>query len=524
MLVSAGVWHKRLGHISYKGADSEYCTGDEGAQTAASPSHDDLSCSSLQPDLSSRRGEAVSCAGRQVPGSVADTSRPAPNTKRVCVIGAGIAGLTATKYLKEEDLNFTVLEASKYIGGTWRYDPRVGVDELNQPIHTSMYKHLRTNLPKPTMELGDFPLPKDYPSFPTRQNYYDYLLAYAKHHDLEKHIQFLHLVTSVRRVNDIWKVKHTYIPTGEEFEQEFDYVLIGSGHHSRPNMPDIPGENIFEGTIIHSHDYRVPDHFKDRRVLIVGAGPSGWDISLDVATVSRTLVKFNTPFPENYIKKPDVKEFNETGVIFVDGTYEDIDDVIFCTGFQYYYPFLDETSGLTIDKRSVVPLYKYMVNINQPSMIFMGLVVRACLVVAIEAQPSMIFMGLVVRACLVVAIEAQTRYATALVKGNFTLPSQEKMMEEWQKRADEIQAKGRPMSDIHLLANDEDKYYESLTEESGIYRVPPVFFKIRAVDTQAKLDNLYTYRNYEYTVLDDETFTRHMGSRCTNYINSTCAP
>ncbi|KAI5646260.1 gag-polypeptide of LTR copia-type domain-containing protein [Phthorimaea operculella] len=81
MLVSAGVWHKRLGHISYKGADSEYCTGDEGAQTAASPSHDDLSCSSLQPDLSSRRGEAVSCAGRQVPGSVADTSRPVRSTR-----------------------------------------------------------------------------------------------------------------------------------------------------------------------------------------------------------------------------------------------------------------------------------------------------------------------------------------------------------------------------------------------------------------------------------------------------------
>ncbi|KAJ2953225.1 hypothetical protein O0L34_g804 [Tuta absoluta] len=431
-------------------------------------------------------------------------------TKRVCVIGAGVAGLTATKYLKEEDIDFTVLEASKYIGGTWRYDPRVGVDELGQPIHTSMYKHLRTNLPKPTMELGDFPLPAEYPSFPTRQNYYDYLLAYAKRHDLEKHIQFLHLVTSVRRKNDVWKVKHKYIPTGEEFEQEFDYIIVGSGHHSRPNMPDIPGQNIFTGTIIHSHDYRVPEHFNDRRVLIVGAGPSGWDIGLDVARISRTLVhsthtfvKFNTPLPENYIKKPDIKEFNETGVIFVDGTYEDIDDVIYCTGFQYYYPFLDETSGLTISKRSVVPLYKHMVNIHQPSMIFTGLVVRACLVVAIEAQ---------------------TRYATALIKGNFTLPSPEKMMAEWQKRADEIHARGRPLSDIHLLANDEDKYYESLTEESGIYRVPPVLFKIRAIDTLAKLNNLYTYRNYEYTVIDDETFTRHMDSRCSNYITSTCVP
>lgn len=94
------------------------------------------------------------------------------------------------------------------------------------------------------------------------------------------------------------------------------------------------------GTIIHSHDYREPDIYKDRRVLIVGAGPSGMDISLDVADVAKSVVHSHhsivdfssSPFPENYIKKPDVMEFNETGAIFVDGTYEELDDVLYCTG------------------------------------------------------------------------------------------------------------------------------------------------------------------------------------------------
>lgn len=79
--------------------------------------------------------------------------------------------------------------------------------------------------------------------------------------------------------------------------------------------------------------------YKDRRVLMIGSGPSGMDISLDVAELAKTLIhshhsiiNFRTPFPANYIKKPDVKEFNQTGVIFVDGTYEDLDDVIYCTG------------------------------------------------------------------------------------------------------------------------------------------------------------------------------------------------
>lgn len=49
----------------------------------------------------------------------------------------------------------------------------------------------------------------------------------------------------------------------------------------------------------------------------------------------------------------------------------------------------------------------------------------------------------------------QARYATALVTGNFSLPSQEEMMREWQSAYDAIKAKGRPLSDIHLLAEKE---------------------------------------------------------------------
>lgn len=62
---------------------------------------------------------------------------------RVCVIGAGVAGLSSARYLKEEGISFTVLECTQYVGGTWRYDPRVGYDENGLVLHTSMYKHLR---------------------------------------------------------------------------------------------------------------------------------------------------------------------------------------------------------------------------------------------------------------------------------------------------------------------------------------------------------------------------------------------
>lgn len=427
-------------------------------------------------------------------GVVSFTFKAEPQKPRVCVIGAGIAGLTSAHYLKEEGLNFTVLEATQYVGGTWRYDPRVGTDEFGQPIHTSMYKHLRTNLPKQAMELSGFPIPKEYPSFPSWKLFYEYLKSYAKHFQLEEHIKFSHLVESVKRVENAWKVKHKNVKTGEQFEEVCDFIFIATGHHSKPNMPNIPGEELFKGTIIHSHDFREPDPYKGRRVMIVGSGPSGMDIGLDVADVSKTLfhsthskVTFRTPFPDNFIKKPDVKRFTENGAYFSDGSFEELDDVIYCTGFQYSYPFLDESSGLTFAPRYVIPLYHYMVNINQPTMIMMGMVVRACLVAAIDAQ---------------------ARYATALAKGNFSLPSKEEMLAEWQTRADLVKSRGRPMSDIHLLAEREDEYYAAIAKESGTSRVPPVLFKMRTLDTAAKLDNLYTYRNYVYNVIDENTFTR----------------
>ncbi|XP_034834104.1 senecionine N-oxygenase-like isoform X1 [Maniola hyperantus] len=423
---------------------------------------------------------------------------------RVCVIGAGVAGLTSARYLQDEGINFTVLESTRYVGGTWRYDPRVGTDENGLPLHTSMYKHLRTNLPKPTMELRGFPVPDDMPSFPTWKIYYDYIQDYVKHFDLERHIKFLHNVILVSREENVWKVKYQNVLTGDEFEDEFDFVFVGTGHFSKPNYPKIPNEELFTGTIIHSHDYRVPEIYEDRRVLVVGAGPSGMDIGLDVAHYSKTLIhshhsriNFRTAFPKHYIKKPDIKEYNATGVIFQDGSYEDIDDVIYCTGFEYYYPFLDKSCGLDLNGRSVTPLYKYMVNIRQPTMVVMGLIIRACLVVALDAQ---------------------SRYATALVKGNFTLPPEEEMMEEWNRRAEVIRSKGRPISDIHFLAEKEDDYYADLTAESGIERVPPVMFKIRTVDTAAKLENLYTYRNYAYTVIDNETFVRTLDSQSDNSV------
>ena len=64
---------------------------------------------------------------------------------RVCVIGAGAAGLCAARHLLEEPCvsHVDILEQAPQLGGTWVYTEDVGYDDFGLPIHTSMYKSLR---------------------------------------------------------------------------------------------------------------------------------------------------------------------------------------------------------------------------------------------------------------------------------------------------------------------------------------------------------------------------------------------
>lgn len=67
---------------------------------------------------------------------------------KVCVIGAGAAGLCAARHLaaNSQEFEFTVFEKSSDIGGTWIYTDNIGVDDNGLPIHSSMYKNLRFGL------------------------------------------------------------------------------------------------------------------------------------------------------------------------------------------------------------------------------------------------------------------------------------------------------------------------------------------------------------------------------------------
>ena len=198
---------------------------------------------------------------------------------RVCVIGAGPCGLTTVKNLLAAGLNdIACYEEASTIGGNWVYD--------DDPDRRSVYRATRLISSKRLSEFEDFPMPADYPDFPSHRQMLDYFIAYAARFDLMPWIALNTRVESARRLpDDKWSVEVAG-PGGKAVET-FDHLIICSGHHRDPLMPDYQG--TFTGRTLHSREYKRPEPFADERVLIVGGGNSACDIAVDVSRVAASV-------------------------------------------------------------------------------------------------------------------------------------------------------------------------------------------------------------------------------------------
>lgn len=207
---------------------------------------------------------------------------PDPNDiADACVIGAGGSGLTATKALADRGLSFECFERGSGVGGLWRYDNDNGL--------SSIYRSLQINTSRDMTAFADYPMPRSYPDFPGHEQIRDYLDAYVDAFHLRDRIRFRTSVDRVEvRPDGTFSVSFTP-PDGLSQTRLFRNVLVASGHHWLPRMPVFTG--TFTGSMLHSHDYRTPESFAGKRVLVVGMGNSGCDIACDLSRVAeRTML------------------------------------------------------------------------------------------------------------------------------------------------------------------------------------------------------------------------------------------
>jgi cation diffusion facilitator CzcD-associated flavoprotein CzcO len=317
------------------------------------------------------------------------------------VIGAGPAGLAAIRSLKNAGLPVEAAERNADVGGQWLYGAQ------SSAVYAST--HLISS--KSTTAFADFPMPEEWPAYPGRVQIEEYFKNFAKRSDLYPLIRFNDGVAKLERLDGGWRATFDKSET-----RDYEGVLIANGHLSDPLMPEVSGN--FSGTLMHAKEYKSPEIFEGKRVLIAGMGNTGCDIVVDAIhraknvlwsvrggnhfvpkfvagrpadernhktklvlpkwlrsrlhePVARLLAgppeRFGLPKPTHRLydrtpivnslvllhlgqgdvslRKP-VKAFDGNAVIFEDGKRDDVDIVIFATGYKITFPFLGDLSPL----------------------------------------------------------------------------------------------------------------------------------------------------------------------------------
>ncbi len=195
---------------------------------------------------------------------------------KIAIIGAGPSGLAAIKTLAEAGLSdITCFEAQAEVGGNWVYRDTTG--------HASVYETTHIISSKRLSHYSDFPMPADYPDFPSHRQLLTYFEAYAARFGLARSIRFSTRVAHAAPIaGDRWRL--TLEGPGGRTTEDFDRLVVCSGHHWDPLVPDYPGR--FTGTVMHAHDYRRAEPFRDQRVLVVGGGNSACDIAVALSRVA----------------------------------------------------------------------------------------------------------------------------------------------------------------------------------------------------------------------------------------------
>ncbi len=188
---------------------------------------------------------------------------PAPD---VLVIGAGPAGLATSAALVGAGVAHRVLERGDEIGYTWSH----------------LYDSLVLHTAKGLSALPGLPFPSSTPRFPTRRDLLDYLRRYADTFHLP--IDTRTDIASVRRDCGGFVVR-----TAAGADLHARAVVIATGIVANPYEPAIPHRDEFLGRVLHSVNYRRPEGFTGQRVLVVGAGNSAGEISVELARAGRQV-------------------------------------------------------------------------------------------------------------------------------------------------------------------------------------------------------------------------------------------
>ncbi|XP_015949585.2 probable indole-3-pyruvate monooxygenase YUCCA3 [Arachis duranensis] len=191
------------------------------------------------------------------------------------IVGAGPSGLAVAAGLKDQGVPFIILERANCIASLWQ---------------NRTYDRLKLHLPKQFCQLPNLPFPDDFPEYPTKFQFIKYLESYANHFNITP--QFNETVQSAKydETFGLWRVKT--IRKSHSGSSEVEYIcrwlIVATGENAERVVPEFEGLDEFGGHVMHACDYKSGESYKGQKVLVVGCGNSGMEVSLDLCNHNAT--------------------------------------------------------------------------------------------------------------------------------------------------------------------------------------------------------------------------------------------
>lgn len=386
---------------------------------------------------------------------------------RICVIGAGCSGLTSVKALKEAGLPFDCFEMSSGIGGNWRYDNDNGRSAAYDSLHidTSKERMAYSDLPMPE-SYPDYPHHSQVLAYFER---YAERFGLASQISFRTKVEEVTPEGSGYRVwvreldggaercaryravlvcnGHHWQPKMPRFPGrfGGDSLHSRDYrsseslrdkrvLIVGIGNSGADIACD--AAPVARRTLLASRRgaHVIPRHLLGRPTDTF-VTPLGSLLPLAVQRAFYGLLlrlergpqeRYGLPPPPTrllsehptlssnllpaiaaggVVPKPNVERLDGAKVVFVDGSVEEVDLIVYATGYRVDFPFLD--ASLFDAAENEVDLYGRVVDMEHPGLYFIGLI-----------QPLGAIMPLA---------ELQARWVVGLLTGRLVLPSPERM-------------------------------------------------------------------------------------------------
>jgi putative flavoprotein involved in K+ transport len=182
------------------------------------------------------------------------------------VIGGGQAGLAVGRELARRGRELVILDGGERIGDAWR----------------TRWDSLRLFSPARYDGLPGWRFPAGGWTFPTKDEMADYLEAYAARFELP--------VRTGVRVERLSRENGAFVIEAGKARFEAERVVVASGAHREPRVPDFAPELGADIVQLHSSRYRRPSQLREGGVLVVGAGNSGAEISFELSRTHRTYL------------------------------------------------------------------------------------------------------------------------------------------------------------------------------------------------------------------------------------------